>query len=394
MYIITNGTIVTADELLLHRSVLIEDEQIIAITSNLALDSVPRNIRVVDAKGGFIMPGFIDIHSDYIETIASPRPSVLMDFEVALYEAERELLTHGITTMYHSLSLTGNRDAFKEKPIRQSENVLRLVDLIEATKTKAHLIHHRMHLRYEISNFTQMSLVEELIRQKKIHLLSFMDHTPGQGQYRNLEVYRLILAGYHDGDYEKVDEIIAQVSNVEKISFEQLAFLAQAAKEQGISLASHDDDTLEKLAIVEQLGSSISEFPITEEVAFEAQRRGLLTVGGAPNVLLGKSHSGNLSVIDAIKAGTIDILCSDYYPSSLLHAIFKLWQMELLTLPEAVKLVSLHPAQAVGIDQSTGSIAVGKQADLIIVNYAGEQVPVVTHTFAKGVLISETTYRL
>lgn len=395
MYIITNGVIVTPEALLTHHSLIIENEQIKAVRRNEEIQEERKTAQVVDAKGGWILPGFIDIHSDYIESIAAPRPTALMDFEVALYEAERELLTHGITTMYHSLSLyDGKISAFKEKPIRSSENVIKLLNLIEESNHKQRLIHHRMHLRFEISNFTQLDLVRELIGAGKIQLLSFMDHTPGQGQYRDLEIYRLILAGYHNGDQEKVEEIIEKVSNVEKIHFEDLASLAQAAKEAGIALASHDDDSIEKLDIVQQLGTSISEFPITEEIAAEAQRRGLSTIGGAPNILLGRSHSGNLSVIKAIQSGTIDILCSDYYPAALLHAVFKVWKMNLLTLPEAVKLVTLNPARAVGIDEWTGSIEAGKMADVIVINYSGNNIPVVTNTFVKGVPVNETTYRL
>ncbi|MHC5249547.1 alpha-D-ribose 1-methylphosphonate 5-triphosphate diphosphatase [Enterococcus sp. LJL90] len=395
MYIITNGEIVTPDEVLTHHSLVIEDETITKIIPNQFIGSVPPNVTVIDAKGGFVLPGFIDIHSDYIEGIAAPRPTSLMDFELALYEAERELLTHGITTMYHSLSLFENSvQVFREKPIRSSENVIKLLNLIDESNQKSRLIHHRMHLRFEINNFEQLPLVKKLLKEGKIQLLSLMDHTPGQGQYRDLETYRLILAGYHDGDYQRVEEIIQQVGTIEKIAYEDLAELAELAQEYGVPLASHDDDSLEKLEIVTALGSSISEFPITQEVALAAKARGLATVGGAPNILLGKSHAGNLSVLEAVKADSIDILCSDYFPAALLHSIFKLWQQDILTLPQAVRLVTLNPAQAVAIAEETGSLEENKMADVIVVNTAGNHIPVVTHTFAKGVLINETTYRI
>ncbi|MGG5369917.1 phosphonate metabolism protein PhnM [Enterococcus sp. AZ196] len=393
MYVITNGKIVTQAGVVEQHSILIENERIVDIRKNTALPQKDCNLIVIDAKGGWIMPGFIDLHSDYIEKIAAPRPTSLIDFELALYEAERELLTHGITTMFHSLSLSG-KTVFKENPIRNSENVVKLLDLINESNYKAHLIHHRMHLRYEIDNFSQLELVKSLLRTGKIQLFSLMDHTPGQGQYRDLETYRLILAGYHGGDTQKTNRILANAMTAEKLTLEDLTELAELASKNDIPVASHDDDTVEKLDIVEQLHSSISEFPITLEIAAEAKARGLATVGGAPNVLLGKSHAGNLSVKEAVQKNLIDILCSDYYPAAMLHAVFTLWREGILELSEAVKLVTQNPAKAVGIDHEVGSIAVGKMADLLIVDYAGNQVPVVTHTFVKGVLVNETTYRI
>lgn len=393
MYVITNGKIVTQAGVVEHHSILIENEKIIDIRKDSTLPKKDCNLIVIDARGGWIMPGFVDLHSDYIEKIAAPRPTSLIDFELALYEAERELLTHGITTMFHSLSLSG-KTVFKENPIRSSDNVIKLLDLISESNHKAHLIHHRMHLRYEIDNFSQLELVKSLLKTGKIQLFSLMDHTPGQGQYRDLETYRLILAGYHDGDTQKTNHILANAMTAEKLTLEDLTELAAIAHENEIPVASHDDDSSEKLDIVEQLNSCISEFPITLEVAAEAKARGLSTVGGAPNVLLGKSHAGNLSVKEAVKENLIDILCSDYYPAAMLHAVFTLWKEGIVELHEAVKLVSENPAKAVGIDHEVGSITTGKMADLLIVDYAGNKIPVVTHTFVKGVLVNETTYRI
>lgn len=390
MYVITNGTLVLPDHLLTHHSVLLEGEVIQAIIPD---EKLPKHFpgKVIDAAGGFIMPGFIDMHSDYIEQIAAPRPTSLMDFELALYEAERELLTHGITTMYHSLSLMGS-GTFDEKPIRNSENVVKLLQLIHDSNYKHHLIHHRMHLRFEIDNFEQVELAKELMSEDKVQLFSIMDHTPGQGQYRDLEKYRLILAGYHDGDYQVVDNLVTSSMNSERLSHQEIESLSACAGSCQIPLASHDDDTLEKLDYVESLGAKISEFPITLEVAQAARAKGMFTVGGAPNILLGRSHAGNLSVKEGVAAGAISILCSDYYPAALLHGVFQLWQEGILPLNEAVNLVTQNPAQALELSE-VGRLEVGKMADLIVVQVKGH-LPMVTQTFVKGVLVNETTYRL
>ncbi|AQP54203.1 alpha-D-ribose 1-methylphosphonate 5-triphosphate diphosphatase [Vagococcus penaei] len=392
MQAITNAHIVLPNHVIVNHSLIIDGELIIAMVPDSELMTFPLE-QIIDAKRGYVLPGFIDVHSDYIETIAAPRPTSLIDFEIALYEAERELLTHGITTMYHSLSLMG-RSVFDEKPIRNSENVSKLLELIDASNNKSHLIHHRMHLRYEIDNFKQLDLVKQMIEEGKVQLLSFMDHTPGQGQYRDLEIYRHILHGYHDGDDEKVQKILDSQQDVTKLTLAQLKELADLAKAHQVPLASHDDDTMTKLDLMEGLNTTISEFPITIDVAVEARKRGLMTVGGAPNVLLGKSHAGNLSVKEAIQVGGIDVLCSDYYPASLLHAVFKLAREEVLTLPEAVQLVTLAPAKAVGIADEVGSLEPNKLADILIIQNVVPNVPVVTHTFVRGVLVNETTYRI
>jgi alpha-D-ribose 1-methylphosphonate 5-triphosphate diphosphatase len=143
--------------------------------------------------------------------------------------------------------------------------------------------------------------------------------------------------------------------------------LASMAHERGIPLASHDDDTLEKLALMKnEYGVHISEFPVEMEVARKARDEDMLVVMGAPNVMLGRSHSGNVSAIEAIRGGCADILCSDYYPSSLLHSAFKLEAEHILTLPQAVRMLTLNPAKAMGIDEEFGSVAIGKKADLLV----------------------------
>lgn len=391
MYIITNGLIVTPKEVLKGYDLVIEAETIVDLCITLQNPYYKQAESVIDAQSGYILPGFIDMHSDYIEHMAAPRPTSLMNFEMALYEAERELLSHGITTMYHSLSLIAQKN-FAHKPIREQDNVLNFVELIHKTHTSSHLIHHKFHLRYEIDNLAAYDLVETLIAKKAVHLLSFMDHTPLQGQYRNLEIYQQNIQAQHRTQSE-VKEMIEKHINTPKASFEQLKSLANLAGKHNIPLASHDDDTTAKLVLVHELGSIISEFPVTLEVALDAQSRGMYTVGGAPNILLGKSHSGNLSIKEAIRYQAIDIICSDYYPAALLHSVFQLYRENILDLPDAVKLVTLNPAEALGLAQETGSLEIGQRADIIIVEMIQKHIPAVTKTFVRGVKVNETTYR-
>jgi len=188
-----------------------------------------------------------------------------------------------------------------------------------------------------------------------------MDHTPGQGQYRNLNLYRKTLKGYNNLSDQEIDTIIVSHQQKDKVSFDQLLELCDLARFNHISVASHDDDSSESVDLVCELGVTISEFPVTLEVARTARSRGLMTMAGAPNILLGGSHSGNLSAAEAILDGCIDILCSDYYPAAMLQAVFQMHLQHHLDLPSLVRLVTANPARAVQIDAEYGTIASGKK---------------------------------
>jgi alpha-D-ribose 1-methylphosphonate 5-triphosphate diphosphatase len=347
-----------------------------------------------DARGGYVMPGFIDIHSDYIESILQPRPTCLMDFETGLREAEKNLVGHGITTIYHSLSLM-NGGAADRHSFRTRENLELLVDCIRELQHGRHLIRHRFHARYEIDNIGIYDYLLELLKNGAVHELSFMDHTPGQGQYRNLEIYAKSYVTWAAACSDKtMDEILADAKNKPVASHEMLKSLAALAHERNIPLASHDDDTVEKLALMKnEFGVKISEFPIELEVAKKAHDEGILVVVGAPNIMLGGSHSGNLSALEAVRAGAADILCSDYYPASLLHSAFRLEEEGILSLPAAVRMLTLNPAKAMGIDRDYGSVESGKKADLLVVLKIHNR-PMIYKCFIDGRTTLQFEYRI
>ncbi|WP_342514332.1 phosphonate metabolism protein PhnM [Sporosarcina sp. FSL K6-1522] len=391
MYVLTNGQLIMEDQILQRHAVVIKNDRIQAIIPEGDLANFS-DYTIINAQGGYISPGFVDIHSDYIEGIISPRPTSLMDFNMGIREAERILISHGITTMFHSLSIYKD-DGFSHKPIRNPQNVNRLIDAINDTHTSEHLIRNRMHARFEIDNIEAVDQFIRNIQEEKVHLISFMDHTPGQGQYRNLEIYRETLKGFRSMSNAEANVMIAESINKEKITLDQIKDIAQIALANNIAIASHDDDEIEKLSLVKSYGTTISEFPTTIEVAREAKALGLWTIAGAPNVLLGGSHSGNLSAAEAIQEETIDILCSDYYPASLLHSIFKLSDDYGQDLHEMFQLVTLNPAKAVRIDDQIGSIREGKKADIIIIEKMDDGFPMVTTSIVDGKLITRTMYR-
>lgn len=394
MYIaLTNGRIITPTGILEGNALLIDGPNIIGIVPMAKLPGFDATVET-DMRGQYLTPGFIDIHSDMIEQIIQPRPSAMMDFEMAIKEGEKQLVNQGITTMYHSLSLY-NDSHFGEKAVRKAGNVKHLAALIGNLHERDHLIHHRFHARYEIDNIPCFEDLMNLIDQGLVHELSIMDHTPGQGQYRDLEIYRHQLDGYRGHKLSEVEwETIMQAHNSKaKASIPQLRELIALAKAKGISVASHDDDTPEKLELVRELGVDISEFPITMEVAKAARSLGLLTVAGAPNILLGGSHAGNLSAAEAIAEDAIDVLCSDYYPAAMLHAVFALHSRCGVPLHRAVALVTMNPARAVGIDGEYGSLAPGKKADLLVIECL-DGYPTITQVMIHGKWVSRLEYRV
>lgn len=391
MYVLTNGKIILENEIIEGHAVIVKEDTIIDIKRENDL-SAYKQFTCIDANGGYITPGFVDIHSDYIETIVSPRPTAMMDFSMGIREAERILVSHGITTMFHSLSIYKD-DGFSNKPIRRPENVNRLIHEISKTHMSEHIIRHRVHARFEIDNIEQVDTFMKNIADEKVHLISFMDHTPGQGQYRNLEIYKDTIKGYRSLSDKEIDHLILQGMNKEKITFNQMKEISELALTKNIAVASHDDDEIEKLSLVKSLGTTISEFPTTLTVAKAAKELGLWTIAGAPNVVLGGSHSGNLCATEAVREQSIDILCSDYYPPSLLHAVFRLHEDEGHDLVEMFKLVTMNPAKAVRMDDQIGSIQIGKKADLLIIEKLADEFPIVTTTMVDGKRMTTTNYR-
>ncbi|MGM0903613.1 phosphonate metabolism protein PhnM [Mesobacillus maritimus] len=392
MFVITNGRLITEEVVLYGYDLLIEEDKITKIAPRGEI-KFEEHLEVIDAAGGYVTPGFIDIHSDYIEHMAAPRPTSLMNFELSLRETEKQLISHGITTMFHSLSLFKGSD-YEYKPIREPENVRKLIDLIDQTHSTKHLVRHRFHARFEIDNVEEMENLKSYIAENKVHLVSFMDHTPGQGQYRHLEIYRNTVKSYNNMSDASIDVLIRNHQTKEKLSIEDMKEIAELAHDHDVAVASHDDDTLEKLDLVHCLGTTISEFPITMEVAQRAKELGMFTIAGAPNVLLGGSHSGNLGAAQAILNESIDILCSDYYPAAMLHSIFELVEKYGMDLVEMMKLVTINPAKAVKMDDEIGSIREGKKADLLIIEKISDDFPVITGVFVDGKLIQKTNYRI
>ncbi len=340
------------------------------------------DITLIDAEGGYVMPGMIDLHSDAIEKEIQPRPNTLFPIDMSFYELEKKLAVSGITTMYHSLTLSD------EWGVRNIDMVIEVIKSINRLKRARSMITHKVHLRYELTFLDGVSALEALIRDKSIDFMSYMDHTPGQGQFKDAALLKEFSIKQHGKNEQEVDELIERVTdNKTRIDWLKLIALAKVAKNIGISLAFHDDDTRGKIDTLITCEGTVSEFPINLETAIYARSKGIHVCVGAPNIIRGKSHSNNMKAIDAITNNAADIVCSDYLPSAMLPAVFHLTR-EGIKLTEAVKLVTLNPAKALGLDAEVGSLEAGKYADLIIVEMH-QDYPLIRKTLVRGNLVCQ-----
>jgi len=385
---ITNANLILPDEIATKSSLTVEDGVITKIGGCCA-----RRGAVIDAGGLYVMPGMVDIHSDHIEQVIEPRRESVIDIKIALHEQEKQLINQGITTMYHSLTMNNVFAKGRWTAARDEEFAEKIVNEIKTANDKPRLIKHKLHLRFEITQLDGVPIATRLLDEGGVSLLSFMDHTPGQGQYRDIEKLRETLKKMYPNLTEKeLDENIEKRINTERLSEDAYAEVANYARSIGIKIASHDDDENKKVDFVKnKLSATISEFPVEIGVARYARGLGMDTVGGAPNVLIGKSHSGNMNAAEGILDGCISILCSDYYPAGMLPAVFKLNREYGLPLTDCVRLVTLSPAEAVGIADRYGSIEEGKNADLVVVD-ASYEYPAVTAVITEGRFSSMLNY--
>lgn len=380
---IYNGKIVTPNEVI-KGNLYIENGKIKKIEGGES--NREEGYLEIDAKGNWIMPGIIDCHSDAVELDLQPRPTSIFGIDIAFNELEKKLISSGITTIYHSLSIAKNMFNEDKAPkyYRTPKGVEELSNWIYKNREQA-LINHKLHIRYEIDNVGGGEQVKRLMSENKIDELSIMDHTPGQGQFRNLEKYTKVVAAYRDCSEDEAKEYIKESMEREKMSAQEIGEMIECAQKNGIPVASHDDDEATKIDLLKEWKVQISEFPITLDVAKYAKEQGMYTVMGAPNILLGGSHSGNLSAEVAINHDAVDILCSDYYPSSILHSIFYMYKKG-KAIEDMVRLASLNPAKALNIADKTGSIEEGKMADILIVEEKNN-LPMIKNVFSSGRMV-------
>jgi alpha-D-ribose 1-methylphosphonate 5-triphosphate diphosphatase len=381
--ILSNARLVLADRIIERGWLAAVDGMIAEIGEGRAPE------RGVDAEGDIVMPGLVELHTDHIEAHYVPRPKVYWDPIAAVVSYDGQMATSGITTVLDSLRV------WREEMIDGADgDAAKLADAIGKARD-ADLLRcdHFLHLRCEIPMPGVVEEASELIERADVRLLSLMDHTPGQRQFRDEKKLRDYYRGKNGGTTDaELDRLFARRLELQALhgAIHHRA-LVDLAHRHGRPLASHDDTTAEHVAESLADGVAIAEFPTTTEAATALHAAGVRVLMGAPNLVRGGSHSGNVASRDLAASGHLDILSSDYVPSSLLIAAIAMPEVvEGIELAQAVRTVTKNPAEAVGLDDR-GEIVAGRRADLIRVSVgkgtgsdAGIGIPVVRSTWRLG----------
>ena len=386
--VFTNTRVVLGDETVLG-SVLIRDGLIADVATG------PATTVGEDLDGDHLMPGVVELHTDHLEYHFSPRPGVSWDPLPAVLAHDAQLSAAGATTVFDAVRIGSEpdgRDGAAAAAHRLAEAVESAMDagLLRAD--------HAIHLRCEVSSADCLDAFHEFDDDQYVRLASLMDHTPGQRQYADVEDFKryyLAKRRVSEADFEQYVQLLHEQSALHADRNRQA--IAGLAAERGITLAAHDDATPEHVAESVSLGVHISEFPTTVVAARAAVDQGLQVVMGAPNIVRGGSQSGNVAAADLLDLGLLDILSSDYVPSSPLHAVFQLAGDGVVSMAQGARLISTNPARAVGLDDR-GEIAVGKRADLVRVathelpaderRPKGRHMPVVRGVYRTGERVS------
>ena len=373
--IINNVNLVLEDEVV-HGSLEVQEGSIYAFA-----ESQSQLPQALDGEDGWLLPGLIELHTDNLDKFFTPRPKVDWPAHSAMSSHDALMIASGITTVLDAVAIGDVRDGGD-----RLENLEKMINAIEETQKRGvNRAEHRLHLRCELPHHTTLPLFEKLVGREPVSMVSLMDHSPGQRQYADRSKYR----DYYQGKYHLTNE------EMDKFEEEQMALaaawsqpnrqrIAAICRERNIALASHDDATCEHVLESRQLGSVIAEFPTTIAAAQASRQHGMNILMGAPNIVRGGSHSGNVAAHHLAASGLLDILSSDYYPASLLDAAFRIADNEgnAFTLAQAIRLVSKNPAQALGL-HDRGAIAEGKRADLVLARRHGEHIHI-DHVWRQG----------
>jgi alpha-D-ribose 1-methylphosphonate 5-triphosphate diphosphatase len=371
--IFTHARIVTEDAIV-EGTLVVRDGTIAALESGRS--AAPG---AVDCAGDYLLPGMIELHTDNLDKHIAPRPGVHWPAESAVIAHDAQIAASGITTVFDAVAIGDvHRDSDRLATLTAMTDGLALCQQHDMLRAE-----HFLHLRCEISHGGLIEQLRPLSEAPSLRLVSLMDHTPGQRQFADLRQY----VNYYKGKYHLNDDQLDTF--IQRCTEERMrhgdanrAAVIDLAKSRGLRLASHDDATPDHAEEAAACGAVLAEFPTTLAAAAALRAHGISILTGAPNVVRGESHSGNVSALALARDGLADILSSDYVPASLLPAAFRLAKALDYTLPAAIRLVSANPADAMGLSDR-GRLAEGLRADVIRVSERGP-VPLVRAVWRAG----------
>lgn len=372
------------EQVLTHARIVLQDEIIegsIQIKDGLIADISEGTSRLgEDFEGDYLIAGLVELHTDHLEQHYSPRPGVTWNKVAAIQAHDAQISSSGITTVFDCLRLGSDEDGgFARGEMRQ------MADAIEQAQREGRLrADHLLHLRCEVASADVLEHFEDFEDDAQVKLISLMDHSPGQRQFQTMDQYIVFYQkkrGLSDEAFQAfVDRRVAASA---KYSTKHRDYLSAQCLARGITIASHDDATQNHVEEAIGHGVKLAEFPTSVEAAQASHGAGMSVLMGAPNIVRGKSHSGNIAARDLAEIGVLDVLSSDYVPFSLLYAPFLLAdQVEGITLPAAISMVTATPARTVGL-MDRGRIANGLRADLVRVR-RNNDVPVVRSVWRQG----------
>jgi alpha-D-ribose 1-methylphosphonate 5-triphosphate diphosphatase len=364
---------------------IVLDDQIIEgsvqIRDGLIADVSEGSARAGEDFGGdYLIPGLIELHTDHLESHYSPRPGVRWHKTSAIQAHDAQVVTSGITTVFDCLRMGSDEDGGFDKGEMRD-----MADAIQAAEREDRLrAQHFIHLRCEVASDNVLDHFADFENDPHVRLASLMDHSPGQRQFQTMDQYTLYYKtkrGLTDEAFARfVESRLALSARYSALHRDTLAGICAA---RGITVASHDDATLAHVEEAKGHAVKLAEFPTSLEAAEASHKAGMSVLMGAPNVVRGKSHSGNIAARDLAERGVLDVLSSDYVPLSLLHAAFVLAdEFDTISLPRALAMVTSTPARTVGLDDR-GRIAPGLRADLVRVRRS-DGVPVVRSVWREG----------
>ncbi|QQA43859.1 alpha-D-ribose 1-methylphosphonate 5-triphosphate diphosphatase [Pelagovum pacificum] len=361
--VLANARLVLADEIVTG-SLVLRDDRIVEVGQGR---SVP--VGATDCEGDLLSPGLVELHTDNLERHLSPRPAVAWPHDAAILAHDAELAGCGITTVFDALRVGALRDA---EGVRETAYARGLATELQALwRAGALRISHHVHLRAEVCSHTLIEELESFGPDDRVGLLSLMDHTPGQRQFADVSKYRQYMMGKHAMDEAMFERFAARLVDLQaEVGAVHEAAAVAAAGRLGATLASHDDTTPEHVMASAGQGARVAEFPTTLAAAEACRAAGIAVMMGAPNIVRGGSHSGNVAAAELAQAGLLDILSSDYVPAALLTGAMMLAQLT-GDLPGALATVTSAPARAVGLDDR-GELAGGKRADLVRLRLVGD----------------------